>query len=79
MTQLNDDTKLRVIMGPASWFTTAKQIRDGVGDLLQCNCALIEALIALERTRSGTGAADQSTVGIAGQWHGLNVQLNIQC
>ena len=79
MTQLSDNTKFRVIVGPVSWFTTAKQIRDGVGDLLQCNCALIEALIALERTRSGTGAADQSIVGIAGQWHGLNVQLNIQC
>ena len=78
MTQLNDDIKLRVIMGPASWYTTAKQIREGVGDLLQCNCALIEALIALELTRSGTGTAEQATSGISGHWRGLNVQLDIQ-
>ena len=78
MTQLTDDTKLRVIMGPASWYTTAKQIREGVGDLLQCNCALIEALIALELTRSGTGTAEQATSGISGHWRGLNVQLDIQ-
>ena len=78
MTQLNDDIKLRVIMGPASWYTTAKQIREGVGDLLQCNCALIEALIALELTRSGTGTAEQATSGISSHWRGLNVQLDIQ-
>ena len=78
MTQLNDDTKIRVIVGPASWYTTAKQIREGVGDLLQCNCALIEALIALELTRSGTGTAEQATSGISGHWRGLNVQLDIQ-
>ena len=78
MTQLNDDTKLRVVMGPASWYTTAKQIRDGVGDLLQCNCALNDALVALESTRSGMGPAEQATSGISGHWRGLNVQLDIQ-
>ena len=78
MTQLSDNTKFRVIVGPVSWFTTAKQIRDGVGDLLQCNCALIEALIALECTRSGAGTAEQATTGISGHWRGLNVQLDIQ-
>ena len=78
MTQLNDDIKLRVIMGPASWYTTAKQIREGVGDLLQCNCALIEALIALELTRCGAGPAEEATSGISGHWRGLNVQLDIQ-
>ena len=78
MTQLSDNTKFRVIVGPVSWYTTAKQIRDGVGDLVQCNCALIEALIALELTRSGAGTAEQATSGISGHWRGLNVQIDIQ-
>ena len=78
MTQLSDNTKFRVIVGPVSWYTTAKQIREGVGDLLQCNCALIEALMALEHTRCGAGAAEEATSGISGHWRGLNVQLDIQ-
>ena len=78
MTQLSDNTKFRVIVGPVSWYTTAKQIREGVGDLLQCNCALIEALMALEHTRSGLGPAEEATSGISGHWRGLNVQLDIQ-
>ena len=80
MTQLSDNTKFRVIVGPVSWYTTAKQIREGegVGDLLQCNCALIEALMALESTRSGAGPAEGATSGISGHWRGLNVQLDIQ-
>ena len=78
MTQLSDNTKFRVVVGPVSWYTTAKQIREGVGDLLHCNCALIEALIALELTHSGTGTAEQATTGISGNWRGLNVQLDIQ-
>ena len=78
MTQLSDNTKFRVIVGPVSWYTTAKQIREGVGDLLQCNCALIEALIALERTRSGASPLGQTTIGVSGDWRGLNVQLDIQ-
>ena len=66
MTQLSDNTKFRVVVGPVSWYTTAKQIREGVGDLLQCNCALIEALMALGHTRSGVGPAEQTTTGISG-------------
>ena len=78
MTHLSDNTVFRVIVGPASWYTTARQIRSGVGALAQCNCALTEALTALERTRNGPGAAEQATIGIAGHWHGVNVQLDIQ-
>ena len=69
--------KFRVIVGESCFYATARQIRAGVGDFVKCNAATQKALDALEYTRSGTGAADQCAVGLAGTWEGLNVQLNI--
>lgn len=69
--------KFRVIVGSACFYATAKQIRYGVGDFTKCNAATQKALDALEFTRSGEGAADQSACGIAGTWEGLQVQLNV--
>lgn len=69
--------RFRVIVGSACFYSTAKQIRFGVGDLSQCNAAVQKALDALEFMRSGSGTADQSAVGLAGVWEGLDVQLNI--
>jgi hypothetical protein len=69
--------KFRVIVGTACFYATAKQIRNGVGDFTVCNAATQKALDALEFTRSGSGAADQSAVGLAGTWEGLQVQLNV--
>jgi hypothetical protein len=69
--------KFRLIVDSASFYATAKQIRNGVGDFMTCNAATQKALDALEFTRSGTGIADQCAVGIAGTWEGLQVQLNV--
>lgn len=69
--------KFRVIVGPACFYATAKQIRYGVGDFTLCNAATQKALDALEFTRSGDGLADQCASGIAGTWEGLTVQLNL--
>ena len=69
--------KFRVVVGDACFYATAKQIRWGVGDFTKCNAATQKALDALEYTRSGTGAADQCAVGLAGTWEGLQVQLNL--
>jgi hypothetical protein len=69
--------RFRVIVGNVSFYTTAKQIRDGVGDFMQCNSATREALRALQNTRSGSGVADQCAVGLAGTWEGLQVQINV--
>lgn len=68
--------KFRVIIGPACFYATAKQIRAGVGDFAQCNAATQKALDSLEYTRS-CGGVLSSTVGQSGTWEGLNVQLNI--
>lgn len=69
--------KFRVIVGTACFYATAKQIRNGVGDFAQCNAATQKALDALEFTRSGSGAADQCAMGLAGTWENLQVQLNV--
>ena len=69
--------RFRVCIGSVSFYATAKQIRNGVGDFSTCNAATQKALDALEFTRSGKGTADQCAVGLAGTWEGLQVQLNI--
>ena len=69
--------KFLVCVGDVSFYSTAKQIRNGVGDFTKCNAATQKALDALEFTRSGKGLADQCAVGLAGTWEGLNVQLNM--
>jgi hypothetical protein len=69
--------KFRVIVGPACFYATAKQIRNGIGDFVNCNHAVQKALGALEFTQSGAGVADQCASGLAGTWEGLQVQLNI--
>lgn len=69
--------RFRVVVGPACFYATVKQIRYGVGDFTKCNAAVQKALDALEFTRSGKGMADQCATGIAGTWEGLSVQLTL--
>lgn len=69
--------RFRICVGDVSFYATAKQIRNGVGDFTKCNAATQKALDALEFTRSGKGVADQCAVGLAGTWEGLGVQLNV--
>jgi len=69
--------RFRVIVGAACFYATAGQIRSGVGDFVKCNAATQKALDALEFQRSGSGAADQCSVGLAGTWEDLPVQLNM--
>ena len=69
--------KFRVIIDSASFYATARQIRNGIGALGPCNAATQKALDALEYIRSGDGAAEFAARGIAGIWEGLNVQLDI--
>ena len=68
--------RFRVIVGAACFYATAKQIRNGVGDFVNCNAATQKALDALEAYRSGDGVEMCST-GLGGTWEGLQVQLNI--
>jgi hypothetical protein len=73
--------KFRIIVGDtvyaACFYATARQIRNGVGDFVKCNAATQKALDALEFQRSGSGIADQCSVGLAGTWEGVPVQLTM--
>ena len=69
--------KFRVIVDTACFYTTAKAIRNGIGDFTRCNAATQKALDALEYTRIGTGLAERAACGIAGTWEGFNVQLDL--
>lgn len=75
--RFKQNQRFRVIVGPACFYATAKQIRWGVGDFAQCNAATQKALDALEFQRSGTGVADACTVGLSGTWESLPVQINL--
>jgi hypothetical protein len=68
--------RFRVIVGAACFYATAGQIRNGVGDFVNCNAATQKALDALEAYRSGDDAGACST-GLGGNWEGLQVQLNM--
>jgi hypothetical protein len=69
--------RFRVIVGAACFYATAGQIRSGVGDFVKCNAATQKALDALEFQRSGSGKADQCSVGLAGTWEDIAIQLNV--
>jgi hypothetical protein len=71
--------KFRIINGNACFYATAKQIRNGVGQFITFNAATQKALDALEFSRSGRGGqyAIDMSVGIAGTWEGLQIQLDI--
>jgi hypothetical protein len=76
MKRFRTSQKFRVIVGDACFYATAKQIRNGVGDFVNCNAATQKALTALEAYRSGDGVEMCST-GLGGTWEGLQVQLNV--
>lgn len=72
--------KFRVVSdGKVSFYTTAKQIRSGIGDNTAFNSATLAALNSLERTKfAGGGIAEQAATGVAGMWYGVNVQIDMQ-
>ena len=68
--------RFRVIVGDACFYSTARDIRNGVGDFMKCNAAVQKALDSLEYQRSGNDILACST-GLAGTWENLQVQLNV--
>ena len=70
MKAYNETQKFRVIVEGVSLYSTAKDIRKGIGDSRIVNNATQECLMALEKMRVD-GAR-----GLAGRWKGLNVQID---
>ena len=75
--RLKQSQKLRVIISGVGIWTTAKQIRNGIGCFTNQIRATQKALDALEFTRSGDGVADKCATGLGGTWEGLQVQIDI--
>ena len=69
--------KFRIIVGGISFYTTAGDIRRGVGDTAKPNEAFRKCLNALELQRSGNDAGS-CAVGLSGSWEGFNVQVDVQ-
>lgn len=63
--------KFRVIVNGVHFFSTTKAIRNGVGDDYKTNAAIQKALLCLE-----TPVSILKSRGIAGNWEGMNVQLD---
>jgi hypothetical protein len=76
MYRFKQSQRFRINVGNASFYATAKQIRNGVGDFTQCNAAVQKALDSLEYTRSSDDLMS-CAVGQAGTWEGLQVQINV--
>jgi uncharacterized protein YgbK (DUF1537 family) len=72
--RLKSSTKIRVVSGSVSFYTTAKQIRSGVGDFSAFNVSVQKALEALESQR----VSIPSCTGLAGNWVGIVTQIDIQ-
>lgn len=72
MKRLPQNTKLRIIHGPVSVYTTAKKIRNGLGDFIKFNAATQKALDAMEFMRQ-----TEPCVGLCGTWEGLSIQIDI--
>lgn len=73
--RLSPNTKIRVVHGPVSVYTTAKKIRNGIGDFTRFNAATQKALDALEYSR--TTETNLQPTGLAGAWEGIQIQLDI--
>jgi len=65
----------RVVIDGIHFFTTAAQIRRGVGDEYTTNSSIQKALDILEVNRSTYGT--ETSTGLAGRWDDHMVQLDI--
>ncbi len=73
MKRMKKTQKLRVIVNGVSFYTTAAQVRYGIGDMAKVNAATQKALDALEFQRDGGLYCS----GLAGVWEGLQVQVDM--
>ena len=72
MFQFKKTQKFRLIIDNVSVYTTAGQIRNGIGDQYKCNSASQQALLVLGRMQDD----NIPPCGIVGRWEGMNVQID---
>ena len=71
---MKPNQKLRLIINGVSMYTTAKKIRDGIGDFYSVNAAAQKCLLVLENMREHDKIPP---VGLAGTWESKQVQLDM--
>jgi len=71
--KLNQNTKMKVITGDVSFYTTVKQIRGDFGTSMYFTAAVNSALESLERQTSKL----VRPIGVAGTWSNYQIQLDI--
>ena len=76
MSSFADTQKFRIVSKDVNMVALKSLIVEGVSYQYAFNRAVQAALAELERTRSGSGVADQCAVGINGTWHTWNIQLD---
>jgi hypothetical protein len=76
MKLLKQSQKVRIIVSGVAIYTTVKQIRYGLFGFANQNLGANQALAALESARRTDSVADR-TVGLAGTWSQLQIQLDI--
>ena len=76
MSSFAETQKFRVVGKGVDSVVRKSMINEGLSYQHDFNCAVQDALAALERTRRGNGIADQCAVGINGTWRGFSIQLN---
>jgi hypothetical protein len=69
--RLNQPQRMRVHCNEVSFYTTAKTIRDGVGDFKEFNVAAIMAITELDVGR----AKGTHTTSIRGIWNEMEIYL----
>ena len=71
---MKPNQKLRLVMNGIHVYTTAKKIREGIGDRYTVNAAIQKCLLVLEDMRKHDKIPP---VGLAGTWEGFQVQLDM--
>ena len=75
MKLLKPSTKIKIIVDKISFYTTVKQIKACVGTSENFNVAVKLALLSLEDMQDADKGC--SPIGLAGNWVGFNIQLDI--
>ena len=75
MKLLKPSTKIKIIVDKISFYTTVKQIRADIGTSENFNVATKCALGSLEDMQDADKGC--SPIGLAGNWVGFNIQLDI--
>lgn len=71
---LKASQKLRVIVSGVSFYATAKQVRNGIGDMYSVNAAVQKCLLTLEHMRK---VEPLKPIGLGGTWENRQVQVDM--